>query len=166
MRESGDPAGITFKPSLGNRRIMNTLIIYKSYHRMNTEKVAQARAGVLNATLKKVDEIRPEELSGHDLIGIGAGISAGRYHTSLFRLVGNGPRLEKDVFVFSTAGGPQEKYDRPMKDLLISKGARIVGEFGCPGQAGFFGFTWPNRGHPDGNDLEAVRVFAQELIHS
>ncbi|MCE5298822.1 MAG: flavodoxin family protein [Methanoregulaceae archaeon] len=143
---------------------MNVLIIYKSYHRMNTETVAKAMAETMNATLKKVEEVRPEELAGYDLIGIGSGIYVGKYHKDLFRLLEKIPRLEKDVFLFSTAGGPDEKYDRPMKELLIGKGSRIVGEFRCPGAAGLLGFTWSNKGHPDEQDLERARAFAKGLM--
>jgi flavodoxin len=143
---------------------MNVLIVYKSYHKMNTEKVAQAMAEAMNATLKKVDEVRPEDLSGYDLIGIGSGIYAGKYHRSLFKMVEKIPRLEKPVFLFSTAGGPDEKYEKPMRELLIRKGARIMGEFRCPGQAGFMGFIWTNKGHPDEQDLENARTFAKGLL--
>lgn len=143
---------------------MNVLIIYKSYSRMNTEKVAQAIAGAMNATLKKVDEVGPEELAGYDLIGFGSGIYAGRYHKSLFRLLDKIPRLEKDVFLFHTAGGPDEKYDQPMKVLLMKKGARIVGEFRCPGSAGLLGFTWANKDRPNEQDLENARAFAKGLV--
>ena len=143
---------------------MNILIIYKSYHRMNTEKVAKAMAQAMNATLKKVGEVGPDDLAGYDLIGIGSGIYAGKYHKSLFKLIEKIPRLEKDVFLFHTAGGPDEKYDQPVKELLISKGARIVGEFRCPGAAGLLGFTWANKGHPDEQDLENARAFAKGLV--
>ena len=143
---------------------MNVLIIYKSYHRMNTEKVATAMAEAMNATLKKVGEAGPEDLARYDLIGIGSGIYAGKYHKSLFKLIEKIPRLEKDVFLFHTAGGPEEKYDQPMKELLMKKGARVVGEFRCPGAAGLLGFTWANKGHPDEKDLENARAFAKGLV--
>jgi flavodoxin len=143
---------------------MNVLIVYKSYHKKNTEKVGRAMAGTLNATLKKVGEVRPEDLSGYDLIGIGSGIYGGRYHKDLFSLIEKIPRLEKDVFLFHTAGRPDEKYDQPMKELLVGKGARVVGEFRCPGQTGFLGFTFTNRGHPDEQDLERAREFAKGLV--
>ena len=143
---------------------MNVLIIYKSYSKMNTEKVAKAMAEVMNATLKKVEEVRPEDLAGFDLVGIGSGIYAGKYHKSLFRLFDTIPRLEKDVFLFHTAGGPDEKYDQPMKVLLMKKGARVVGEFRCPGAAGLLGFTWANKGHPNDQDLEHARAFAKGLL--
>jgi len=42
---------------------VNTLIVYKSYHRMNTEKVAKAKAEVMNAQLTKVEDVRPEALA-------------------------------------------------------------------------------------------------------
>jgi len=143
---------------------MNVLIIYKSYHRMNTEKVARAMAEAMNATLKKVGEVGPDDLAGYDLVGIGSGIYAGRYHKHVFKLIEKIPRLEKDMFLFHTAGGPEEKYDQPMKELLINKGARVIGEFRCPGAAGLLGFTWANKGHPDEQDLENARAFAKGLM--
>ncbi|HPD11484.1 MAG TPA: flavodoxin family protein [Methanoregulaceae archaeon] len=154
---------------------MNILIIYKSYHRMNTEKVAMAMAEAMKVTLKKVEEVGPEDLAGYDLVGIGSGIYAGRYHKDLFELTENIPRLEKDVFIFSTAGKPDEKYDQPIKELLISKGCRIVGEFRCPGEVCPLGFNlnlkgglgWlagKNKGHPDEQDLERAREFAKNLV--
>lgn len=143
---------------------MNVLIVYKSYHKMNTEKVARAMAQVLDATVKKVGEVGPEDLSRYDLVGIASGIYGGRYHKDLLSLVEKIPRLEKDVFLFHTAGRPDEKYDQPTKELLSSKGARVVGEFRCPGQTGFLGFTFTNRGHPDEQDLERAREFAKGLV--
>jgi hypothetical protein len=82
----------------------------------------------------------------------------------MFRLIEKIPRLERDVFLFSTAGGPDEKYEQPIRELLIGKGARIVGEFRCPGQAGFLGFIWTNKGHPYEKDLENARAFAKGLL--
>jgi len=51
---------------------VNTLIIYKSYHRLNTEKVAKAMAEAMNAQLTTVEDVRPEALAGYDLIGFGS----------------------------------------------------------------------------------------------
>ena len=38
---------------------------------------------------------------------------SGKYHSHVFKLVEKIPLLEKDVFLFHTAGGPDEKYDQP-----------------------------------------------------
>jgi len=120
-------------------------------------------AEAMNATLEKVEKVRPEELAGYDRIGIGSGIYAGKYHKDLFKLIEKIPWLEKDVFLFSTAGGPDEKYDLPIKELLIKKGARIVGVFRCPGVVKMV-FTLQNKGHPDEQDLERARAFAKGLM--
>ena len=154
----------TFIPSHKHLPPMNILIIYKSYSKMNTEKVAKAMAEATNATLKKVEDTIPDDLSKYDLIGIGSGIYAGKYHKSVIKLIEKIPKLEKDVFLFHTAGGPDEKYDKPMKELLAGKGARIVGEFRCPGASGFLGFTFANKGHPDEQDLANARAFAKGLM--
>jgi flavodoxin len=144
---------------------MNVLIIYKSYHRMNTEKVAEAMAGVMNATLRKVDDMDPaEDLSGYDLIGFGSGIYGGKPHKSLMRLVENLPLQNRNVFIFSTAGGPQQKYHQGLRELLASRGCRIAGEFQCPGVFGPMWFSLVNKGHPDEQDLERAREFARGLM--
>jgi flavodoxin len=144
---------------------MNVLIIYKSYHRMNTEKVAKAMAETMNATLQKVEEANPEDLSKYDLIGFGSGIYAGKYHKDMVSLVEKMSRLEKNVFLFSTAGKPQEKYELAIKALLIGKGCRIVGEFRCPGVVGGpLGISLSNKGHPDEKDLADARAFANGLL--
>jgi len=143
---------------------MNVLIIYKSYHRMNTEKVSTVMAEAMNATLRKVEEVGPDDIAGYDLVGIGSGIYGGRYHKDLFTLVEKIPRMEKDMFIFSTAGRPQEKFDQPLKELLINKGCRIKGQFRCPGKSGILGLDFANRGHPDEQDLERARTFAKDLM--
>jgi flavodoxin len=145
-------------------RNMNVLIIYMSYHRMNTEKVAKAMAGVMEAALKKVIEVGPEDLLEYDLIGFGSGIYGGRPHKTLLMLVDRIPRMEKDAFIFSTAGNPQKKHHQPLKDLLVGKGFSIVGEFQCRGVFGPMWFSLVNRGHPDEQELEQARAFAQGLI--
>jgi len=142
---------------------MNVLIIYKSYHRMNTEKVAKAITETMNATLRKVEDVKPEDLSGYDLIGFGSGIYGGKHHQALFTLVENLPQMEKNVFIFSTSGSPMEKYDQALNEKLIGKGCRILGVFRCPGEAGWW-IAVKNKGHPDDQDLENARVFAKGLM--
>lgn len=63
--------------------IMRTLIVYKSYHRMKTEKVAKTMAEAMNVQLTKVEDVRPEELAGYDLIGFGSGIYGLKHHKAL-----------------------------------------------------------------------------------
>ena len=89
---------------------MKILIVYRSYHRMNTQKVARAMAEATGATLATVDEVRPEDFDGYDLMGFGSGIYGGRHHKDLVALVEKMPSREgRRVFVFSTSGGANER---------------------------------------------------------
>jgi flavodoxin len=156
--------------------IMNTLIVYKSYHRMNTEKVAKAMAEAMNAQLAKVEDVRPEELAGYDLIGFGSGIYGLKHHKALIKLIEAMPAMDKDVFVFSTCGNVREVNHKQIKEKLTEKGCHIAGEFTCFGEfAGALRLNrdWKgalafiggkNKGHPDEKDLENARVFAKGLL--
>jgi hypothetical protein len=79
-------------------RVMETLIIYKLYHRMNTEKIAKVMAEALNAKLVKVEDIQPEELADYDLIGFGSGIYGYKHHQKLLELIEKMPPIDKKVF--------------------------------------------------------------------
>ncbi|MBM4242063.1 MAG: flavodoxin [Euryarchaeota archaeon] len=155
---------------------MNALIIYKSYHNMNTEKVAMAMAEAINAKLVKVEYAQPEELDEYDLIGFGSGIYAGRPHKDIFAFVERMPPMEKKVFVFSTSGTYRDDYHNPLKEKLVGKGCEIVGEFNCYGEVRLLNFNldlkgplgWflgKNKGHPDKEDLKNARNFAKGLLN-
>jgi flavodoxin len=143
---------------------MKILIIYKSYHRMNTEKIAQAIAEAMGGAVVKVEDARIEDLAGYDLIGFGSGIYAGKPHKSLFTFIEKMTPMYKKAFIFSTSGEPKEEYHQLLRERLTAKGYHIVGEFQCPGQSGFLGFTFANKGHPDEKDLQDAQAFAKSLL--
>ncbi|MGB8311985.1 MAG: flavodoxin family protein [Halobacteriota archaeon] len=155
---------------------MKTLIVYKSTHRMNTEKVAKAMAETMNAQLTKVEDVRPEELVGCDLIGFGSGIYGLKHHKALIDLIETMPAMDKNVFVFSTTGNFREVNHQLIKEKLTERGCHIVGEFTCFGEfAGALRLNrdWKgalafiggkNKGHPDEKDLENARAFAKGLL--
>jgi flavodoxin len=155
---------------------VKTLIVYKSYHRMNTEKVAKALAEAMDAQLTKVEDVRPEELAAYDLIGFGSGIYALKHHTKLIKLIEAMPAMDKNVFVFSTTANVRQRNHKRIKAKLTEKGCHIVGEFTCPGRfAGVLPLNrnWKgalafmggmNEGRPDAKDLENARTFAKSLL--
>ncbi|MDD1679180.1 MAG: hypothetical protein LUO93_08395 [Methanomicrobiales archaeon] len=143
---------------------MKILIIYKSYHRMNTEKIAKAIAEAAGATAVKVKDAHIEDLTNYDLIGFGSGIYAGKPHRSIFTFIEKMTPTDKKAFIFSTSGEPKEEYHRLLREKLTAKGYHIVGEFQCPGQAGFLGFTFTSKGHPDEKDLQNAQAFAKGLL--
>jgi flavodoxin len=141
---------------------VRTVIVYSSKHHMNTEKVAVAMAGELGAELRRVTEVRPEELSGYDLVGFGSGINAFDVHpemTELARALPDG--AVRRAFVFSTCASRRD-WTGKLRKVLADKGVEVLGEFHCAG-------LWtPGRlrvraGHPDAADLEAARNFARGL---
>ncbi len=140
---------------------MKTLILYESYNRGNTKKVAGAIASALGAELKKPGEVDVEKLGDYDLIGFGSGIYGGKFHEGMMKLAGSLPHLEKRAFLFSTSlfGNKGMVRHAEMKAILGGKGLTVVGEFTCKGATQpFF-----NRGRPNASDLEDARRFAQKL---
>ena len=48
------------------------LIIYESIHHGNTEKIANAMADELDATLVKSSDVKPDQIKNASLIGFGS----------------------------------------------------------------------------------------------
>jgi len=142
---------------------VETLIIYRSRHRGNTEKIAKVMAEVMSAKLLKVEDVQPKELSTYDLIGFGSGIYLGKHDKRLIKLIENIPPMDKNVFIFSTYGSFNESYHTLIKEKLSEKGCKVVGEFSCLGVVGILGF---NKGHPDEKDLDNARTFAKDLLNA
>ena len=151
--------------------MMKSLVIVYSYHHHNTEKIAQVIAHVLDAPVKKPDEVNPEEISEYGLVGFGSGIYYGRHHESLLSLA---DRLHKvssgTVFLFSTAAlTGDEKISKDhslLREKLQSKGYVIAGEFGCKGfntNSFLKYFGGMNKGRPNAEDLHRAEEFALSL---
>jgi flavodoxin len=156
---------------------MKSLIICFSYHNMNTKKVANKMAGVLNC-----DIIQPGEVKNidYDLIGLGSGIYDYKHHPLLLNLVDKLDFSGKKVFIFSTAGMPLKKQHKDLREKLEKKGAIIIGEFLCKGfnkNNERKGNTWfenrcldilqliggMNKGHPSEKELIDAEKFVDEM---
>jgi flavodoxin len=158
---------------------MRSLIILVSYHNMNTRRIAEVFARVLDAQLKAPTEISPEETEGYGLLGFGSGIYDAKHHDALLDLAGRLPRsFGKRAFIFSTFGVPGSLVDDARLEKLIgqnharlreslqSKGYVIVGEFSCPGHntnsfLKLFGGI--NKGRPDAGDIGRAETFARRM---
>jgi len=141
---------------------MRTVIVYSSKHHLNTEKVAAAMAGELDAVLHRVADVSPEQLRGFDLVGFGSGINGFDVHpemTAFARALPAG--AVRRAFVFSTCASRRD-WTGKLRKVLAEKGVEVQGEFHCAG-------LWtPGRlrvrdGHPDAADIEAARAFARSL---
>lgn len=146
---------------------MKTLIIYQSIHKGNTEKIAKKMAEVLDADLKKPEEVKEEELSGYDLIGFGSGIYGFGFHVSILNLIKKIPEMFcKKAFVFSTHGNAKKGANKKVIKLLEEKGFNVVSDFESRGFCtwGPFGLIGGTaKGHPNEEDIAAAASFAESL---
>jgi flavodoxin len=151
---------------------MSSLLVLFSYHHRNTEKIASVFARVLNAQIRTPQEVDPEELRQHSLIGFGSGIYGEKHHEVLLDLADSLPQVTSGkAFIFSTHGGPANaEYLRrnhsSLRERLQSKGYLIVDEFSCAGlntNSFLRLFGGLNKGRPNAEDLEHAEEFAQRL---
>ena len=158
---------------------MNALVVVFSYHHLNTEKVAQACAKTLSATVVHPSEISAETVSPYNLVGFGSGIYNGQHHPDLLALV---DRLSSTstakAFLFSTNGVPArfmnqdaqqayiDQHHATLREHVHAKGYKIIDEFTCPGYNtnSFLRYLGGlNRHHPDATDLNRAETFAARL---
>ncbi len=152
---------------------MKTLIICKSIHHGNTQKVAEVIVDVLGAELVKPEELDINTVAEYDLVGFGSGIYYGKHHRDLLNVVDNLPSVgDKRAFIFSTSGIEGENIKRGhrlIKKKLVDRGFMITGEFSCPG-FDTFGLLkligGINKGRPDERDLKRAEDFARYLRDS
>lgn len=144
---------------------MKALIIYKSVHHKNTEKIAKAIAKALGAELIGPEQFQGAE--GFDLVGFGSGIYHSRHHKALFELLDRATGLQgKKVFMFSTAGMVREINHRSLKEKLEEREAVIIGDFSCEGLDSYSFlkyFGGINKGKPNDKDLREAEQFALKV---
>jgi len=157
---------------------MKTLIVYASVHG-NTKKIAKAMAEVLDAELKKVNEIKAGDVKDYDLIGFGSGIYYGRHHKSLLRFVEKVNGDGKKAFIFSTSGSKKlpliNSFDKSLLKKLSRRGFTIIGNFDCRGRKAYYNnpglIIRPfcksgEEDRPNKKDIENAKRFARDMKKS
>lgn len=153
---------------------MDCLIVYKSVHHGNTEKVAKAMADILDADLIAPEEIDSEIVENYDLIGFGSGIYHSKHHGSILGFVEEiSPVRNKKAFIFSTSGMRRipifHDFNKALLKRLNSVGFKVIDNFSCRGYDtnGVLEYIGGiNEGKPDQEDLENARGFARSLKES
>jgi flavodoxin len=146
---------------------MKTAIIYKSVHRGNTKKIAEAMAESLEADLFDLKDVNNDIIKEYDLIGFGSGIYYYKPHKKLRKFVESMDNVEnKKAFHFSTSG--DGKYFDWLEKNLSKKGFEVIGEFHCKGYyaysiKGIISLKGLNKGKPDDKDLKNAAEFANGL---
>jgi flavodoxin len=153
---------------------LTSLLVVKSVHHGNTDKIAGVIAGVLGAEVSSPEETPYSSLAACGLVGFGSGVNYGQLHPALFEWLSGLPdaiKPTRPAFIFSTSGLPflAKLWHCPLRRLLSRKGFYTVGEFTCRG-FDTWGPLWLagglNKKHPDQRDLQRARDFAQKLASS
>ena len=150
---------------------ISALLMVYSYHHNNTERVAGAMANALGAEIKHPGALSVEEIGTYDLVGFGAGIDSGKHYAPMLELANALPHMQnKKAFIFSTSGIYNEKKmakdHKGLRDILLSKGYRIVDEYSCAGfntNSILKTFGGMNKGKPNADDLKRAEAFAVNL---
>ena len=146
---------------------MKIAVIYKSVHRGNTKKIAEAIAESFEADLFDVDDLNTDIIKEYDLIGFGSGIYYFKPHKKLRKFVESMDNVEnKKAFHFQTSG--DGKYNDWLEKNLSEKGFEVIGEFHCKGYyaysiKGILSLKGLNKGKPDETDLKNAETFALSL---
>lgn len=152
---------------------MKSLIIYHSVYNNNTEKIAIAIAGKINAELISLKNPRKVNMDRYDLIGFGSGVYKESMSLQLFNYVEKLNLKGKRIFVFSTSGVGMSFYNKKLINLLESKGAKCIGSFACKGR--FTSRDFSNNkifeimskfadGHPNNKDIEKAEKFIAHVV--
>ncbi|TLG09540.1 flavodoxin [Nocardia cyriacigeorgica] len=149
---------------------MKAIIVCASVSHGNTKRIAEVMGEVLQARVVDPDQVDAAELAGYDLVGFGSGVRYMDLYPELRTFVALLPPQQRGkAFVFATSGLPEppfRRYLHSLAEMLERKGFDVVDTFTCRGFD-----TWlPMRivggiqkGHPDDNDLQAARIFADNL---
>jgi flavodoxin len=149
-------------------------LVVISIHHNNTGKIADAMAKVLDAQIKKPQEVNPEKLQEYDLVGFGSGIYGEKHHESLLNLADTLPQVSnKKAFILSTSaimGKNKVANDHStLREKLQSKGYIVVDEFACKGfnTNSFMKYLGGmNKGRPNAEDIKDAEEFAERLKQS
>jgi flavodoxin len=150
---------------------MKTLIVYKSVHHGNTQKIVEVMAKILNAESLYPNKINPKFLSKYDLIGFGSGVYFSMHHEDLFNFIDKLPKMNnKNCFIITTSGSWNIKFlndfNNPLKRKLELKGFNILGTFTCRGLDTFGALKkigGLNKGRPNNTDLAKAKDFASNI---
>lgn len=145
---------------------MKTLIVYHSEHHGNTKKLLDAIAAQEGVTLVEAGDASKVDVSSYDLVGLASGIYYQKFHKDVLNWAEQNLPQGKRVFFLYTYGVKRNGYLDAIKQIAVSKGAKIVGSYGCPGFDTFGPFKLIGgiaKGRPNGEDIAGFKEFFADL---
>lgn len=124
----------------------------------NTRKIADAIAEELGVRAENVTTEVPDA----QLLFLGSGTYGGKPGEVMMKFITSNKFTGRRVALFGTsaslAGG--QKMIVAMTDMVMQKGATVLGSSHCKGR-----FLLVNWSHPDREDLENAKQFARQMIN-
>ena len=145
---------------------MKALIVYHSEHHNNTKKLVEAIAQQGDVTLLKASDSSSLNWSDFDLIGFASGIYYQKFHKDILKSAENNLPAGKKVFFLYTCGVKRNSYTDAIRQIAETKGAQILGSYGCLGFDTFGPFKLVGgiaKGHPDDKDIRDALDFYHKL---
>ena len=150
---------------------MKTLIIYQSFHHLNTEKIIKHLASKYPIDLLNIFHATSDIIKKYDQIGFASGIYFGKPHRLFYEII---PKLKiknKNVFLITTSGIPNlpfiHDYHRNFKLLLDQSSLNIKSWFETRGFDSYPFFVKPfggiNKTRPNQKDLAAALQWYSNL---
>ena len=127
----------------------------------NTAKVAAAIARACGTNAVTLDEA-PASFEGYDLVFLGTPVHGGKPSPRTCKFM-DGFSYDGPLALFCTWGAPlwgPTSAKRCLAYMEAHTRGKVLGIFSCKGM---HQFIRAYKGHPDGRDLEAARVFAREV---
>ena len=123
----------------------------------NTRKVADAIADELGIKATDVTISPPDDAK---ILFLGSGTYGGKPGDAMMNFIGSGTFTGRKVALFGTSSSVagSQNMIAVMADALKGKGATILGSYHCRGK-----FLLLNWGHPNKEDLDNAKKFAQEM---
>ena len=146
---------------------MRILVILNSTHRQNTLKIAEAMSEAAPLTIIDVTEAERYNVRDYDIVGYGSGIYAGKFGKKILKHIDKNLEDLKNVFIFSTSGTGNEKYNEKLVAYLNENCKNVLGSFTCKGLCKWFIFALVggiSKNHPDIEDFEAAQNFIEQVI--
>lgn len=173
---SGASLLVCTQPAQGRGTAARQPLIVTPSDRGGAARLAGTMAARLHATVVSPAGLTVDDLDHASLLGLGSGIFDQAHHKALLELAETlRPISGRRVFIFSTSGVSrdhlpglhEEDPHKALRDRLVAKGCKIVGEYNCVGfndNSFLFLFGGMNKGHPDPKDLALAQAFADALL--
>ena len=131
--------------------------------------MAKAIATAIAGDIKRVEEIKSDELADYDLIFIGTPVHSSRPAKKIEDFLDELPQLQgKKAAAFCTTHNfGDETTFQIIKEKLEQKGIIFIDSFSCLGWSRLVGNFGPrifNRGRPNEEDLRKAAEFAKRVI--